>query len=80
MRVYDERFERRGRGMSSFRGRSRGRTSQSLNKAIIECFKCHKIGHFQYECPDASREAHYAELKVDDEMLLMTHIDMQKGT
>lgn len=78
--MYDERFERRGRGRSIFRGRSRGRTSQSFNKATVECFKCHKLGHFQYECPDASRKAHYAELEVHDEMLLMTHIDMQKGT
>jgi len=39
----------RARGRASFRGRGRGR--QSINKAEIECFKCHKLGHFQYECP-----------------------------
>jgi len=39
----------RARGRGSFRGRGRGR--QSLNKAEIECFRCHKLGHFQYEYP-----------------------------
>ncbi|XP_024193672.1 uncharacterized protein LOC112197283 [Rosa chinensis] len=43
----------RGRGTSVFRGgRGRGMGRQPLNKAIIECFKCHKLGHYQYECPD----------------------------
>ena len=42
-------------------GRARARASgsllfllrgrQSINEAEIECFKCHKLGHFQYECP-----------------------------
>ena len=42
---------RGGRGV--FRGGcGRGRGRLSLNKAIVECFKCHKLGHFQYECPD----------------------------
>jgi len=39
----------RGKGRDFFRGRGRGR--QSFNKAEIECFKCHKLEHFQYECP-----------------------------
>ncbi|XP_074376680.1 uncharacterized protein LOC141718202 [Apium graveolens] len=39
----------RGRGRNSYRGRGRGR--QSFNRATIECFNCHKLGHFQSECP-----------------------------
>ncbi|KAL1221312.1 hypothetical protein V5N11_002154 [Cardamine amara subsp. amara] len=35
----------RGRGGGQGRGRGRGRI---FNKATIECFKCHKLGHFQY--------------------------------
>nr|DAD39485.1 TPA_asm: hypothetical protein HUJ06_013808 [Nelumbo nucifera] len=53
----------RGRGRGSFRGRGRGRGRQSFNKATIECYKCHKLGHFQYECPSWDREANYAEEK-----------------
>ncbi|XP_047148976.1 uncharacterized protein LOC124821163 [Vigna umbellata] len=37
-------------GFIGSRGRGKGR--QSFNKATIECFKCHRLGKFQYECPD----------------------------
>jgi hypothetical protein len=57
----------RGRGRSSSRGRGRGRQS----KELIECFKCHKLGHYRNECPDW--EANYAEQK--EEMLLMAYSD-----
>ena len=54
LKVAQEDRSGRGRGRGMFRGgRGRGRgRRQSLNKAIIECFKCHKLGHFQYECPN----------------------------
>ncbi|XP_050387263.1 uncharacterized protein LOC126803509 [Argentina anserina] len=41
----NDNFAARGRG----RGRGRGRLG--FSKALIECFKCHKLGHYQYECP-----------------------------
>jgi len=22
-----------------------------FNKALVKCFQCHKLGHYQYECP-----------------------------
>ena len=52
----------RGRGNGSFRG-GRGRGRQLFNKAVIECFKCHKLGHYQYECPDWEKNANYVELE-----------------
>lgn len=43
----------RGRGRGTFRGgRGRGRGRQAMNRSTIECYKCHKLGHFKYECPD----------------------------
>ncbi|CAM8892609.1 unnamed protein product [Rhodiola kirilowii] len=45
----------RGRGRGTIRGRSirgRGRgRQQTFDKYNVDCFKCHKLGHFQHECP-----------------------------
>lgn len=68
----------RGRGRGVFRGgRGKGRGRQPLNKATIECYKCHKLGHFQYECPDWEKKANYAELEdgEEGELLLMTYVE-----
>ncbi|KAA3477276.1 Retrovirus-related Pol polyprotein from transposon TNT 1-94 [Gossypium australe] len=35
----------RGRGCGSFCGR--GRSSSSFHKSIMECYHCHKLGHYQ---------------------------------
>lgn len=58
-------FGGRGRG-----GRGRGRAFPG--KSAVECFKCHKLGHFRNECPLWEEEANYADLEEKDEMLLMT--------
>ncbi|XP_076902632.1 uncharacterized protein LOC143557446 [Bidens hawaiensis] len=52
----------RGRGRYSPRGRGRGRGRSSFNKETIECYKCHKLGHFVYECLgcNGSKEANFA--------------------
>jgi hypothetical protein len=47
--TYDDRIGGRGGGRA--RGAFRGRGRQAFNKAIVECYKCHQLGHFQYECP-----------------------------
>jgi hypothetical protein len=62
----------RGRGSSS-RGRGRGRQS----KEFVECFKCHKLGHYQNECPDWEGNVNYAEFNDDEEMLLMAQNDQE---
>ena len=52
----------RGRGRGSFRGgRGRGKWRLSQNKATIECFKCHQLGHYQYECLDWEKQVNYDE-------------------
>ena len=64
----------RGRGFSG-RGRGRGRGRTSFNKSTVECYKCHKLGHFQNECPKWEEEANYADLDESEEMLLMAFIE-----
>lgn len=64
----------RGRGRWGYRGRGRGRGRSFFTKETVECFKCHKLGHFQYECP-TWKEANYADLGEDEEMILMAQLE-----
>jgi len=69
----------RGRGRGAFGGGcDRGRGRQFFNKATIECFKCHKLGIFQYECPVWEKKANYAKVDEEDEILLMAYEDLQQ--
>ncbi|KAK2427210.1 putative mitochondrial protein [Trifolium repens] len=64
----------RGRGRSTSRGRGRGRQS----KEFVECYKCHKLGHYKNECPDWEGNANYVEQEYEEEMLLMAHSDLNE--
>ncbi|KAA8532979.1 hypothetical protein F0562_032904 [Nyssa sinensis] len=75
--IHGDQSRGRGRGHGSFRGRGRGRGRQSFDKATVECYNCHKLGHFQWECPSKEKEANYVETQV--EMLLMVYVDMNKA-
>ncbi|XP_076947958.1 uncharacterized protein LOC143620049 [Bidens hawaiensis] len=67
----------RGRGRFSPRGRGRGRGRQFFNKETIECYKCHKLGHFSYECPN-TKEANFAGFDEGDEIMLMTEVKTEE--
>ncbi|KAG7588829.1 Zinc finger CCHC-type [Arabidopsis suecica] len=58
-----------GRGGGSFRGRGQGR-GRLFNKATIECYRCHKLGHFQYECLN--------ELEENEEVMLVAYVELQE--
>ncbi|XP_068472908.1 uncharacterized protein [Phaseolus vulgaris] len=84
LKVTQEERSGRGKGRNTFggyRGRGRGRPS-SAYKAAIECFKCHKKGHFQYECPDWERSANFAKMEHEDELLLLlkAYVEEKKAT
>lgn len=75
--TYDNRFggRRDSQGRGAFRGRGRGRINPAFNKALIECYKCHQLGHFQYECPKWEKETNYVELEEKEELLLMSYVE-----
>ncbi|XP_076930697.1 uncharacterized protein LOC143595610 [Bidens hawaiensis] len=64
----------RERGRRSPRGRGRGRGRSSFNKETIECYKCHRLGHFAYEC-DQSKEANFAGFDENEEVMLMASVE-----
>lgn len=70
------------RGRSNYRGRrrsyyrERGRGRQSFNRATIECFNCHKLGHFQSECPSWDKEVNFAKFDDKEDLLLMSYVEI----
>ncbi|KAI9177224.1 hypothetical protein LWI28_012510 [Acer negundo] len=77
--TFEDRFGGRGRGRSGFRGGGRGRGRQAFDKTTVECYRCHKLGHFQCECPTLNKEANYAELDEEEEILLMSHVELHEA-
>eukprot|EP00258_Populus_trichocarpa_P034009 XP_024450028.1 uncharacterized protein LOC112326471 [Populus trichocarpa] len=41
----------------------------------VECYKCHNLGNFQYECPKWDKEANYVEVNEEYDMLLMSYVE-----
>ncbi|CAM8951423.1 unnamed protein product [Rhodiola kirilowii] len=68
------------RGQRPYRGSFRGgrRRGRSYHRAHVECFNCHKLGHSQFDCPNSSKVANYAELDDKEELLLMSYVDKEE--
>ena len=68
---------RTNRGGGTIQGRGRGHGRPGFNKTLVECFYCHDLGHFQYECPKKNKgnesQAHFA--KTSEPLLLMTYVE-----
>lgn len=62
------------RGRGSHRGRGRGRSF--VNRSAINCFRCGKQGHYQFECTSMEKGVNYVEFDEEEELLLMAHADM----
>lgn len=61
-------INKRGRGRGGLHGRGRGR----LGRDQIQCYKCHKIGQYQSECPSWKQNyVNFAEFDESEELLLI---------
>ncbi|XP_024965805.1 uncharacterized protein LOC112506007 [Cynara cardunculus var. scolymus] len=70
----------RGRGRSSYgrEGDNYGRGQfGTFSRSIVECYRCHKLGRYQFECPITERGANYAKLNEEKELLLMACVNME---
>ncbi|CAL1371533.1 unnamed protein product [Linum trigynum] len=73
----------RGAGRGSYPGRGRGRGGRGWNRENVECFKCHKLGHYRSECPDwyTNQQAYYSssshqnQNRMSDDVLLMAFLE-----
>ncbi|KAM1798885.1 hypothetical protein ACFX12_032910 [Malus domestica] len=63
----------RSGGKSSYRGKGRGRGR--FYKYTLECYNCHELGHFQWECPKRARDTKANFVETSEEMLLMAYVD-----
>ncbi|XP_073264776.1 uncharacterized protein [Populus alba] len=75
----DNTWSSSGRGRGHYRGRGRGRGGSAFNRATVECYKCHNLGHFQYECPRWNKEANYVEASAETDMLLMAYTETHEA-
>lgn len=64
-------------GCNSFRGRGRGRGRNGFDKSTLECYNCHELGHFQWECPKKEKNSKGFYAETSEEMLLMAYVDIE---
>ena len=58
----------RGRGRG--RGRGYGRGGGLKDKSEVQCYSCHELVHFSYECPEKKHKALLAHRDDDEPALL----------
>ncbi|GJT27320.1 hypothetical protein Tco_0907595 [Tanacetum coccineum] len=75
VKIVEKLYSNRGRGRG--RGRSQSENMPQFDKSQIECYKCHQLGNFQYECSNEARAVNYAEFEDNEEILLKATVDVE---
>lgn len=79
----------RGRGRFASSGRGRGQNNylssgegSRFDKSKIECFNCHRYGHYRSECPNfykgQGERSNYAEVEEETTLLMACHTKEEK--
>ena len=55
-----------------------GGSRQNVDKATVECYNCHKLGHFQWECKKGVENFAENQAESEEHMLLMAYIEEKK--
>lgn len=50
-----------------------------MNRSAINCFRCRKLGHYQFECTSLEKKANYVEFDEEEELLLTAHADLSNA-
>ncbi|XP_073265803.1 uncharacterized protein [Populus alba] len=58
-----------GRGGTGRGGRGRGYDQKPFDKSRVQCYNCHRYGHYQYECTDKEEKVNLVEAEAEEEML-----------
>ncbi|CAL8992700.1 unnamed protein product, partial [Prunus brigantina] len=45
------------------------------DKSNVECYRCHRYGHYQYECPESAQKEEQSNYVESEEVLLMAYIE-----
>ncbi|KAI5336042.1 hypothetical protein L3X38_026176 [Prunus dulcis] len=56
-----------------------GRGRFGYDKSTIECYNCHELGHFQWECPKKEKDSRANFAETSEEMLLMAYVEVDKS-
>ncbi|XP_062076032.1 uncharacterized protein LOC133780175 [Humulus lupulus] len=84
-----QKFQHQGNYSHDYHGRGRGRgrgsyRPKSADKSNVECYRCHKFGHYKYECYTRlpqNREvekSNFVERKEEETLLMTTHDNKPK--
>lgn len=74
-------FNTQGRG----RGRGRSQSTNYRDKSNIECYRCHKFGHYKNECRtymhnNKGENSNFAEMEQEEEIALLLMTDTKEDT